>query len=123
MFKGQSKKNFNCLCLQKFLFDKKKRFVRVGIVSFSLKSVWMQTGNQTMRYVCSVCDKGYDVYATYYSHKTTHLPPAIACATCSKVFRTKAQLYRHAYLECTPEKPKEVASRLQGMFGIDRDKW
>jgi hypothetical protein len=76
-----------------------------------------------MRYVCSVCDKGYDVYATYYSHKTTHLPPTIACATCSKVFRTKAQLYRHAYLECTPEKPKEVASRLQGMFGIDRDKW
>ena len=78
-----------------------------------------------MRYECEVCQKQYEVYATYYSHKKTHLEPTIACPTCGKLFRTNALLYRHAYVECRP-KVAAVApsvSRLTSSFAFDSNKW
>lgn len=81
-----------------------------------------------MRYTCSVCDKQYDVYSTYYSHKKTHEPPAIPCPTCHVTFRTKAQLYRHVVRECTPVAPvatTQVVSKLESMYGvgIHKNQW
>ena len=61
------------------------------------------------RYVCKACcDKGYDVYSSYYTHVVMkHTDPKIACTKCSLTFHTHAQLYKHAFIEHTTEIPSQ----------------
>ena len=49
-------------------------------------------------YVCPHCDKKYDIYSSYYTHKRTkHEDPKIKCGTCYKAFHTTNQLYSHCF--------------------------
>ena len=64
--------------------------------------------NKMKRYVCKHCDKGYDVYSSYYTHVAMkHADPKVACAKCTQVFHTHAQLYKHAFIEHTTEIPSQ----------------
>jgi hypothetical protein len=81
-----------------------------------------------MRYTCPSCDRAFDVYSTYYSHKKTHEAPAIPCPTCKISYhRTKAALYRHMVKECSLPVAVTTASqgvsKLESMFAVHKDKW
>ena len=77
-----------------------------------------------MRYTCQTCEKGFDVYTTYYSHKKTHAPPTIPCPTCQVMHRTKAALYRHMVRECSvpvaATTTSQGVSKLESMFAVDK---
>ena len=49
------------------------------------------------RYQCDTCLKQFDIYSTYYSHKTSHTPKTILCRSCQRVFPTTYKLYKHHY--------------------------
>jgi len=49
------------------------------------------------RYSCNECDKSYDIYSSYFSHKATHKPPKIRCVKCDSIFYTRGQLYKHCF--------------------------
>ena len=49
------------------------------------------------RYHCDTCLKQFDIYSTYYSHKTSHNPKSIQCRSCQQVFPTTSKLYKHHY--------------------------
>ena len=60
------------------------------------------------RYVCKNCEKGYDVYSSYYTHvQMKHTDPKIACTKCSLTFHTHAQLYKHAFVQHAAEMPSQ----------------
>jgi len=49
------------------------------------------------RYQCIECNRSYDIYASYASHRRRHRPPSVVCQGCKAVFTTHNQLYKHAY--------------------------
>ena len=60
------------------------------------------------RYGCKHCEKGYDVYSSYYTHVAMkHANPRIACTKCSLTFHTHAQLYKHAFVQHAAEMPSQ----------------
>ena len=61
--------------------------------------VLTKTDNQPSkkRYQCDTCPKQFDIYSTYYSHKTSHTPKKIQCKSCQKPFKNMSCLYKHHY--------------------------
>jgi hypothetical protein len=49
------------------------------------------------RYTCENCSKGYNIYASYASHRRKHRAPTVGCDNCGTLFNTHAALYKHAY--------------------------
>jgi hypothetical protein len=49
------------------------------------------------RYTCGECDRGFEIYSTYYSHKKRHGQPTKACLYCDRRFYTNADLYKHMW--------------------------
>ena len=50
-----------------------------------------------MRYNCVDCDKKYDIYASFTSHRRKHCSPRVVCENCKLTFHTHNALYKHAY--------------------------
>ena len=51
-----------------------------------------------VQYECKLCQKSYEVYASWYSHtQLRHRDPRVKCTVCGKLFQTRAQLYAHAF--------------------------
>ena len=52
---------------------------------------------QSPSYKCTKCDKQYQIYSSYFSHRKTHDQPSEICPDCGVAFQTKAGLFRHYY--------------------------
>ena len=49
------------------------------------------------RYNCVDCDKKYEIYASFASHRRQHREPRVVCENCKLTFHTHNALYKHAY--------------------------
>lgn len=49
------------------------------------------------RYNCEQCSKGYNIYASFASHRRQHRDPSVVCENCKLTFHTHNALYKHAY--------------------------
>ena len=49
------------------------------------------------RYNCEQCSKGYNIYASFASHRRQHRDPRVVCENCKLTFHTHNALYKHAY--------------------------
>ena len=52
---------------------------------------------QSPSYKCTKCDKQYQIYSSYFSHRKTHDQPSEIFPECGVAFQTKAGLFRHYY--------------------------
>ena len=50
-----------------------------------------------MRYNCVDCDKKYEIYSSFASHRRQHRDPRVVCENCKLTFHTHNALYKHAY--------------------------
>ena len=68
------------------------------------------------RYTCKECQKGFDIYSTYYSHLTRHKPPHKKCQFCTELFYTNGDLYKHSWKYHRPEKSADVRPDIRPMM-------
>ena len=57
----------------------------------------MEEPTTSHRYQCPTCNKGFDVYTTYYCHKKRHDAPSKQCSFCPKAFHTNMLLNAHLW--------------------------
>ena len=57
----------------------------------------MFNNKKKMRYNCVDCDKKYEIYASFASHRRKHCSPRVVCENCKLKFHTHNALYKHAY--------------------------
>ena len=51
-----------------------------------------------MLYVCSECDRKFDIYSTFFSHKKRkHGLPTKPCEFCDKLYFTNKELHAHMW--------------------------
>ncbi len=63
-------------------------------------------------YKCDLCEKVYDNYQTYYSHKKLkHLEPRIKCFHCEAKFKTIHDRDHHYYTLCRSNQKEDVPVR------------
>ena len=69
--------------------------------------------NKMVRYVCQQCDKKYEIYSSYYTHKRTkHQEPKIKCTVCYKAFHTTNQLYSHCFKDRCSSKTEPAVGQV-----------